>query len=117
MDLDEAVKAHSNWKMKLSTYLKSVDGSLRSAEVRADNRCALGQWLHGEGRSHAASPEYRALLEKHAHFHQAAARVVDMANAGKAVQGETALRSDSEFGHASRDVVAAIMAMQRKVKG
>ena len=94
MDLDEAVKAHSNWKMKLSSYLKSVDGSLRSAEVRADNRCALGQWLHGEGRSHAASPEYRALLE-----------------------GETALRSDSEFGHASRDVVAAIMAMQRKVKG
>ncbi|MDX2204472.1 MAG: CZB domain-containing protein [Hyphomicrobiaceae bacterium] len=117
MNLDEAIKSHSSWKMKLSQYLKNADGSLRSTEVRADNRCALGRWLQGEGRKLAGSPEYATLVQQHAHFHQAAAHIVDMANAGKSVEGETALRSDSEFGRCSRETVSAIMAMQRKLKG
>ncbi|MDX2204471.1 MAG: CZB domain-containing protein [Hyphomicrobiaceae bacterium] len=117
MKFEEAIKAHSSWKMKLSSYLQSPDGSLRSAEVRVDNRCALGQWLHGEGRKFAASPEYKMLVERHAQFHQAAARIVDMANAGKSVEGETALRSDNDFGRCSRETVSAIMALQRKAGG
>lgn len=27
MDFDGAIKAHSDWKMKLSTYLRKPDGS------------------------------------------------------------------------------------------
>jgi hypothetical protein len=50
MDFDEAIKAHSAWKFKLSGYLRKPDGSIKSADVVVDNKCALGQWIYGEGQ-------------------------------------------------------------------
>lgn len=115
MNFDEAIQAHSAWKMKLASYLRRPDGSLDPAIIRPDNRCALGQWLHGEGAKHAGSAEYKTLVAEHARFHRAAASVVDMAHAGKDTSAETALGSSSEFGTASKNVVAAIMSLKRKV--
>ncbi len=116
MNLDEAVRAHSAWKMKLSAYLRHPDASLKSIEVRSDCRCELGKWLHGDGRKLAAIPEYKTLLERHAHFHRAAADVVDMANSGKATSEATALGAESPYSAASREIVMAIMALQKRLK-
>lgn len=115
MNFDEAIQAHSAWKLKLSTYLRKPDGSLNSATIRPDNKCALGQWLHGEGRKFANVPEYKKLVAEHARFHQAAASVVDKANAGKFTSDDIALGGKSEFGTASTSVVALILNMKKLV--
>lgn len=114
MDFDEAIKAHSAWKMKLSAYLKKPDGSLHAADVATDAKCALGQWIYGEGAKHKALPEYATLKTEHAKFHKAAGAVITKADAGGSVTEDMALGSKSEFATASGSVVASIMAIRRK---
>lgn len=113
MNFDDAIQAHSSWKLKLSTYLRKPDGSLNPASIRPDNKCALGQWLHGEGRKLAANPDYKKLVAEHARFHQCAAAVVDKANSGKSVVEDVAIGSRSDFGSASANVVALLMTMKK----
>lgn len=115
MNFDEAIKAHSSWKLKLSSYLRQPDGTLREADVASDNACQLGKWLYGDGRKYASLPEYRALCQQHARFHRAAASVVKLAHTGASTSEATALGSDSEYGVASKSVVSAIMALKSKV--
>ena len=115
MNFDDAIQAHSSWKLKLSTYLRKPDGSLKSSDIRPDNKCKLGQWLHGEGRKFANLPEYKKLVAEHARFHQAAASVVDKANAGQSTSEDTAIGSRSEFGHCSASVVSLVMSIKKVV--
>ena len=114
MDFDEAIKAHSAWKMKLGAYLRSPDGSLKAGDVGVDNKCALGQWIYGEGSKWSSLPEFGVLKTEHAKFHKAAAAVITKADAGQSTTEETALGSKSEFASASNSVVSSIMVMKRK---
>mgnify|MGYP003406294970 CR=1 FL=1 len=114
MNFDDAIKAHATWKMKLQTYISKPDGSLKANEVEPDNKCALGQWIYGEGSKYSALPEYTALKNEHARFHKAAAGVIKKADSGQNVKEETAIGAASDFGSASTSVVAAIMKMKAK---
>ncbi len=114
MDFDEAIKAHSSWKLKLSSYLRKPDGSLKVSEVQVDNKCQLGQWIYGEGMKYSSLPEYQTLKNEHAKFHKAAANVVMKADSGQNVSEETAIGGTSDFSVASSTVVSAIMSMKRK---
>lgn len=114
MNFDEAIRAHSSWKLKLSTYLRNPNGSLQAMEVARDNACELGRWLQGEGRQFAGTPEYKALNAEHVRFHRAAAAVVTAADAGRSTSEDTALGSTSDYATASRNVVSAIMAMKKR---
>lgn len=114
MDFDEAIKAHSVWKMKLAAYLQKPDGSLKASEIEVDNKCALGQWIHGEGKKWQAIPEYAALKADHARFHRAAAEVVRKADSGQNTSEDIALGGKSEFAQASTAVVTAIMTLRKK---
>ncbi|MFO0550154.1 MAG: CZB domain-containing protein [Polyangiaceae bacterium] len=115
MNLDEAIKSHTAWKLRLASFLQKPDGTLKEADVRADNKCALGQWIYGEGSAHSAMTEFAALKNDHAHFHRTAADVVKRAQSGARVAEEVALGAQSEFAQASSKVVAAISALKRKV--
>lgn len=117
MDFNEAIKAHSAWKMKLSNYLKKPDGSLQSSEIKQDNKCALGMWIYGEGTKWSSLPEYSTLKVEHAKFHKAAADVVTRADSGQDTSEETSLGGKSEFSMDSSSVVSAIMAIKRKSEG
>lgn len=114
MDFDEAIKAHSSWKLKLSSYLRKPDGSLKVSEVQVDNKCQLGQWIYGEGMKYSSLPEYQTLKNEHTKFHKAAANVVMKADSGQNVSEETAIGGTSDFSVASSTVVSAIMSMKRK---
>ena len=113
--MEDAIKVHSDWKLKLKAYLSKPDGSLMPAQLGVDNACKLGQWLHGEGKKHSALPEYSALVAEHARFHKAAAGVIEKANSGQDVSEETALGANSEFATASRKLVNAVQAAQKKM--
>jgi methyl-accepting chemotaxis protein len=114
MDFDQAVVAHSAWKQKLVDYLSKRDGSQKVSEVSVDNKCPLGQWIHGEGSKYASLPEYSTLKNEHARFHKAAADVIRRADSGESIVPETALGPKSEYGTASATVVLAIMSMKKQ---
>ena len=115
MNLDEAVKAHAAWKIKLSAYLRHPDKSIDSADAGSDDHCPLGQWLHGEGKKTLSSlPEYKTLVTEHARFHRAVGSAVEMADAGKKLEDEHVLGWDSDFAASSRNIVSAIVQLKKK---
>ena len=114
MNFDDAIMSHSEWKMKLTKYIKHPDHSLKSAEVAGDAKCALGQWINGEGKKFAAIPEFSKLKNEHQHFHKAAAAVIAKADSGQDQSAEVALGAKSEYAAASAAVVSALMAMKAK---
>lgn len=114
MGFDEAVKAHVQWKMKLSNYLRKPDGSLKPSDIQVDNKCALGQWIYGEGTKWGTMPEYGTLKSEHAKFHKAAAGIVLKADSGQTVTDEIAFGGTSDFSITSHNVVSAITAMKRR---
>jgi len=114
LDFDDAILAHSQWKLKLALYVSRPDRSLSPSEVAADNNCQLGQWLMGEGLKYSELPEHTKLVSDHAHFHRAAAEVVKKADSGKSVEEEIAPRAPSEFASASTAIVQSLMAMRKR---
>lgn len=109
MNFDDAIRSHSDWKLKLALYLERPDGSLSPAIVEFAEGCALGKWLHGDGSVHATRPEYATLMEAHVRFHQVAAEVVRRADAGEKLAGEVLLGLKGTYGKASIRVVRALM--------
>jgi hypothetical protein len=63
MNFEDAIRAHAEWKLKLSNYLKYPDDSIDPAKLALDNACVLGQWLHGDGRKYSALDEYEPLVK------------------------------------------------------
>lgn len=114
MDFDHAIKAHSDWKRKLSLYIRQPDKSIKADEVAQDNKCDLGKWILQSASQFSNNQDYKALKEAHTRFHKAAAEVVRKADAGQAVSEEIQLGGASEFSKASTAVVSAIMAMKKK---
>ena len=115
MNFDEAIAAHSSWKMKLSRYLRNPDGSLKASDIQPDNNCELGKWIYSEGKKHSSVPEFSTLKTEHAHFHKAAAEIVTKADSGQNVTEEVALGGTSEFATRSSNVVRAIMTLKKKL--
>jgi hypothetical protein len=116
MNFDEAIIAHSQWKLKLRSYVAQPDGSLKAGEVQLDNKCSLGQWLYGEGQKYSGFPEYATLKEEHAKFHKAAADIIRRADAKQDVSKELALGQKSDFLTASSNVINAITALRKKAE-
>lgn len=114
MDLNEAIRAHSDWKIKLRSAINQRS-RLDVAGIARDNLCLLGQWLHGEARqSHGALDAHRNCLRTHANFHREAARVATLINAGDYQGAEVALEAANGFTRASSEVTAAILALMRQ---
>ena len=116
MDFDAAITAHSQWKQKLKAYIGKPDGSLRAADVQADNKCVLGQWIYGEGKKYDSLPEFATLKEEHRKFHRAAAELVVRAEAHEDVSKELAVGQKSNFNVASTKVINAISSMRNKTR-
>jgi hypothetical protein len=108
IDLDAAIGAHTQWKIKLRTAINRKE-QLDAATISKDNCCELGKWIYGEGRqSLGTKPEFTAMLEKHKVFHGEAGKVATAINAGKYTDASTMISGDSPFGTASSSVVIAI---------
>ncbi len=116
MSWDDAVKAHAAWKMKLLAYIRDPSKKLDPAAAGADNRCALGMWLHGDAKQKLAGvPGFETLIAEHARFHRAVGSVIEQVNTGKAVPDQSVLGWESEFAASSRAVVSAIAKLKREV--
>jgi aerotaxis receptor len=115
-DLDQAVAAHLQWKAKLRNAIDRGE-TLDADTVCRDDRCPLGQWLHGPGRQRWGHvPEFTTLLERHADFHRTVGAVVRQVNAGQKDAAGRALQGGTAFARATQATVMAIKALQRVVQ-
>lgn len=114
MNVQEAIAAHAQWKIKLAGYLKNPDNSVSYDQLAADNRCELGKWIYAEGAAYQGTPEYEAVRSTHAKFHKAAAAVLRKANITASLDATTVLGPQSDFGAASNAVVLALKALAAK---
>ncbi|BBL60508.1 methyl-accepting chemotaxis protein [Methylomonas koyamae] len=108
IDLDEALQAHSEWKIKLRRGISHRE-EMDAATIARDNCCKLGKWLHGPGkRQYQQLPSFRDCMQKHAVFHREAGRVAEIINSGQYDQAESMLDRGSAYAAASSAVGLAI---------
>ncbi len=116
MNFDDAIKAHTDWKMKLTSYLRKPDDSLNPDVVCKDDQCTLGKWLYGEGARYNTLPEFAKLKSAHASFHLEAAEIIRRAKKGESVSEETALGAKSRFSDFSGQVIMQIRTIRNKIE-
>jgi methyl-accepting chemotaxis protein len=116
-EIDKAIGAHGMWKNRLKQAIDTGNLEISVATIGAKDQCAFGKWLHGTTLSphDKVSEHYKAVAELHAQFHKVAARVAELATAGKKSEAEKLLGSDSEFVSISTKLTAAMMAWKKSV--
>jgi inorganic pyrophosphatase len=116
MNFDEAITAHSQWRIRLQGFIAGTSQeNLDPKIVAVDNKCVLGQWIHGEAKQYAQMPEYVLLIKEHANFHQRAANVLRLVEAGKREEAKAEVGA-GEFFKASIQTINAIRHLRKKVE-
>jgi methyl-accepting chemotaxis protein len=117
-ELDKAIAAHGMWKARLRTAIDSGTLDLPVETIRANDQCAFGKWLCGSTISPAdrSSAHYKTVHRLHSNFHQAAARVADLARQGKKKEAEELMGLGGDFNEASASLVMSIMAWKKSIQ-
>lgn len=78
LDFEKWVEAHRAWRRRLTDHINGTSEEVFDEEtVCRDDRCALGQWIHGHGTAYYGDLEvFRTLRHHHADFHQCAGKVI-----------------------------------------
>lgn len=114
MDLGSAIQAHGEWKLKLRTAIQKKE-RLDVAAIAVDNKCPLGQWLHGEAKARYASMKsYQECVVRHAAFHKEASRVAEAINAADYATASAMLDAGTPYTAASGAVGSAIIGLKRE---
>jgi hypothetical protein len=113
IDIDTAISAHENWKLRLQNYLDGrSQEDLRPEVICLDDRCDLGKWLHGPGRERLGKyPAFSVLVARHKYFHVQASTVVALAQAGERDKAQSMI--DGAYRHASNQVVLLLKELKR----
>jgi len=104
LDFDGAISAHGKWKQRLIDFVAGSGEQLEPGVVGRDDQCALGCWIHGDGRALRGNGQYVDLKNEHAGFHRCAADVIrtqmtgDSAGASEQIAGEFTNRSKRVIG-------------------
>ncbi len=78
LDIPEVIVEHVRWKTLLCDHVNGIPhAQLDFGEVFRDDRCELGEWLHGAGEEYFHEDgAFYTLRADHAEFHSIAANVV-----------------------------------------
>ena len=110
LDFDGAISAHSKWKQRLLDFVAGGGEQLDPVVVGRDDQCALGCWIHGDGRALRNHANYADLKGEHAGFHRCAADVIRTTMAGDAEAANE--RVNGEFANRSKRVIDLLERMR-----
>jgi Chemoreceptor zinc-binding domain len=116
IDIDTAIAAHENWKLRLRNYLDGKSTEQLSPDVVClDDRCDLGKWLHGPGGQRLGKyPAFTMLIARHKYFHVQASTVVALTQAGEKAKAEETLKTNYE--HGSTQTVLLLKELKRALQ-
>ena len=83
-EITSAIGAHSVWKSHLKEAVSSGNLDVPLETIAADDACQFGRWLvtvAAEARTTYAQ-QHALVKGRHAHFHERAARVAELATTG-----------------------------------
>ncbi|MBU3079102.1 CZB domain-containing protein [Sphingomonas quercus] len=106
----DGIGAHGLWKMRLRSAISSGISDANVAEVRCDDKCAFGKWLHHSPEIDAGTKgglPYKVVKRLHAEFHVTAADVLAHALHGRKTQASALF--ETEFSEKSEKLVRALM--------
>lgn len=115
MNFDDAVKAHTFWKVTLRWLVNGRRG-LDEEMAHDDRACELGAWIHGEGSRYAQFPAFAEMVSEHAEFHRLAGEVARLTLTGDTAAADRMLAPDGEFSRASDRTISAIFRLQAQVE-
>jgi len=114
MNLDSAIDAHSQWKVKLRSAIAARE-TVDAATLEKDNCCPLGKWLHGDARAkYGQMTAFTTCVDAHAVFHREAGRVARLINGAQYPQAESALAAGSPYANASSATGVAILRLKKE---
>jgi methyl-accepting chemotaxis protein len=111
LDFDGAIIAHRNWKRRLLEFIGGKGEVMDPTVVERDDKCALGCWIHSDGRSMQGNALYGTLKHEHAGFHQCAAGVIRQHQAGDSRNARSTIAG--EFSQRSEKVIDLLHEMQK----
>jgi hypothetical protein len=113
IDIDTAIAAHENWKLRLQNYLNgNSTETLQPEIVCLDDRCDLGKWLHGPGGQRLGKyPSFSVLVARHKYFHVQASTVVALAQGNDKEKATQTL--EGSYRHASNQVILLLKDLKR----
>lgn len=111
-----AINAHALWKAHLGTAITLGSAPFKVEDVGRDDRCKLGQWLHGL-RGEKNAPQFEEVRALHAHFHEEAAKVLDLALSGRADEARARVAPESEYATTSTRLVEALLRWSEEFNG
>ncbi len=113
IDIDTAIAAHENWKVRLQNVLNDQSSETLQPEVVCmDDRCDLGKWLHGPGGQRLGKyPAFSVLVARHKYFHVQASTVLALAQGNDKEKAQQTL--DGSYRQASSQVVLLLKQLKR----
>lgn len=114
MDFDEAIKAHTYWKVTLR-WMINGQRPLDAEKLGCDHDCELGRWIHGDGREYCQFSAYQTLVREHSRFHAIAAEVAGCIATGDSALAMQMLGDSGAFSVASAQTIAAIRQLRCEV--
>jgi hypothetical protein len=117
LSFSDAITAHEQWKERLLRIVGDDGASeltaLDAAHVRCDDKCTLGQWIHGIAKAKFGRDRiFSDLLDEHAKFHNCAADVIEHARYKRLSYARVVI--DGEFTRESRKVVGLLEMLRGK---
>lgn len=90
-EIDEALKAHGAWRVRLREAALNEEATLPVAKICADDQCRLGKWLAQVDPGAPGAAEHLAQLRsQHTAFHKEAGRIAGMIAKGSFAEALTA---------------------------
>lgn len=113
--IQAALAAHAAWKDRLAAAIEGGEADVTPDQVRPDDACAFGKWLHGPAAEpHRGGSNYQLAHDLHERFHRAAATVLEAALDGDAAKAEKMMAVGSEFQVVSARLAGVLLDWKRE---
>jgi hypothetical protein len=113
LDFDRVINAHGQWKTKFRAAITRQE-SVEAANISRDDRCELGRWIYGSGRSvFGHRPVFDQLIQEHKQFHLCAGEVAHAIDQRRFEAAMQMIDSKSRFSEASKQVMNTLSRMKR----
>ncbi len=113
--IKEAIGSHGAWKLKLKTAITVGYSESAPDDVRCDEKCNFGKWLHSSAideQTRQGAP-YRVINRLHSEFHKCAGDVLEFATTDQADQATQLL--NGEFTQRSEKLVRGLLKWRNEV--
>lgn len=99
------IAAHGQWKTRLLDAIQTGKSEFNPSTVKMDNQCAFGKWMYSLPEKERNCKSCLEIKEAHAKFHQTAAKILELALAGKRAEAEKEMAIGSDYARDSAHLV------------